>query len=57
MKVAFLAYLLLKQEKNYPMCMDEFTECQCKNWLAKFQTGNYDVEADKDTIKALIDAN
>ena len=40
---------------------------QCQNWFAKFRSGNFDVEdvsrsgrpveADKDTIKALVDAN
>ncbi|GFX79335.1 histone-lysine N-methyltransferase SETMAR [Trichonephila clavipes] len=40
---------------------------QCQNWLAKFRSGNFDVEdaprsgrpveADKDAIKALVDAN
>ncbi|GFT79737.1 histone-lysine N-methyltransferase SETMAR [Trichonephila clavipes] len=40
---------------------------QCQNWFAKFQSGNFDVEdaprsgrpveADKDAIKALVDAN
>ena len=46
---------------------DILTECQCQNWFAKFRSGNFDdedaprsgrpVEADEDTIKALIDAN
>ncbi|GFX45459.1 histone-lysine N-methyltransferase SETMAR [Trichonephila clavipes] len=41
--------------------------CQCQNWFAKFRSGNFDVEdaprsgrrveADKDAIKALVDAN
>ncbi|GFY18885.1 histone-lysine N-methyltransferase SETMAR [Trichonephila clavipes] len=40
---------------------------QCQNWFANFRSGNFDVEdaprsgrlveADKDTIKALVDAN
>ncbi|GFX39014.1 histone-lysine N-methyltransferase SETMAR [Trichonephila clavipes] len=40
---------------------------QCQNWFAKFRSGNFDVEdaqragrpveADKDAIKALVDAN
>ncbi|XP_035222849.1 histone-lysine N-methyltransferase SETMAR-like [Stegodyphus dumicola] len=37
---------------------------QCQNWFTKFRSGNFDVEesgrpveADKDTIKALLDAN
>ncbi|GFV01760.1 histone-lysine N-methyltransferase SETMAR [Trichonephila clavipes] len=40
---------------------------QCQNWFVKFRTGNFDVEdaprsgrpveADKDAIKALVDAN
>ncbi|XP_035742379.1 histone-lysine N-methyltransferase SETMAR-like [Vespa mandarinia] len=40
---------------------------QCQKWFAKFRSGNFDVEgasrsgkpveADKDTIKALVDAN
>ncbi|XP_047362644.1 histone-lysine N-methyltransferase SETMAR-like [Vespa velutina] len=40
---------------------------QCQNWFAKFRSGNFDVEdapcfgrsveADKETIKALVDAN
>ncbi|GFV64640.1 histone-lysine N-methyltransferase SETMAR [Trichonephila clavipes] len=40
---------------------------QCQNWCAKFISGNFDVEdaprsgrpveADKDAIKALVDAN
>ncbi|GFW85519.1 histone-lysine N-methyltransferase SETMAR [Trichonephila clavipes] len=40
---------------------------QCQNWFAKFRSGNFDVEdaprsgrlieADKDMIKALVDAN
>ncbi|GFT78414.1 histone-lysine N-methyltransferase SETMAR [Trichonephila clavipes] len=40
---------------------------QCQNWFAKFRSGNFDVEdaprsgrpveADKDVIKALVDAN
>jgi len=40
---------------------------QCQNWFAKFRSGNFDlkdaprsgrlVEADKDAIKALLDAN
>ncbi|GFX73403.1 histone-lysine N-methyltransferase SETMAR [Trichonephila clavipes] len=40
---------------------------QCQNWFAKFRFGNFDVEdaprsggpveADKDAIKALVDAN
>ena len=44
---------------------DVLTECQCQNWFAKFRSGNFDVEdaprfgrpveADEDTIKALID--
>ncbi|GFV92352.1 histone-lysine N-methyltransferase SETMAR [Trichonephila clavipes] len=43
------------------------TVCQCQNWFAKFRSGNFDVEdaprsgrsieADKDAIKALVDAN
>ncbi|CAK9827579.1 Histone-lysine N-methyltransferase SETMAR [Anthophora retusa] len=46
---------------------DVLTVRQCQNWFAKFRSGNFDaedaprsgrsVEADKDTIKALIDAN
>ena len=46
---------------------DVLTERQCQNWFAKFRSGNFDVEdaprsgrpveADEDTIKALIDAN
>lgn len=46
---------------------DVLTERQCQNWFAKFRCGNFDVEdaprsgrpveADEDTIKALIDAN
>ncbi|XP_025264307.1 histone-lysine N-methyltransferase SETMAR-like [Camponotus floridanus] len=46
---------------------DILTERQCQNWFAKFRPGNFDVEdvprsgrpveADEDTIKALIDAN
>ncbi|KYN42233.1 Receptor-type tyrosine-protein phosphatase mu [Trachymyrmex septentrionalis] len=44
---------------------DVLTERQCQNWFAKFRSGNFDVEdasrsgrpveADEDTIKALID--
>ncbi|GFV32008.1 histone-lysine N-methyltransferase SETMAR [Trichonephila clavipes] len=40
---------------------------QCQNWLAKFRSGNFDVEeaprsgrpvkADKDAVKALVGAN
>ncbi|GFX38104.1 HTH_48 domain-containing protein [Trichonephila clavipes] len=40
---------------------------QCQNWFAKFRSGNFDfedaprlgrpIEADKDAIKALVDAN
>ena len=31
---------------------------QCQNWFAKFRSFNFHAEdADKDTIKALIDAN
>ncbi|GFX81715.1 histone-lysine N-methyltransferase SETMAR [Trichonephila clavipes] len=43
------------------------TVCQCQNWFAKFRSGNFNVEdaprsgrpdeADKDAIKALVDAN
>ncbi|GFY08396.1 histone-lysine N-methyltransferase SETMAR [Trichonephila clavipes] len=43
------------------------TARQCQNWFAKFRSGNFDVEdaprsgrpvkADKDAIKALVDAN
>ncbi|XP_035725547.1 histone-lysine N-methyltransferase SETMAR-like [Vespa mandarinia] len=46
---------------------DVLTVRQCQNWFAKFRYGNFDVEdaprsgrlveADKDTIKALVDAN
>ncbi|CAK9826900.1 Histone-lysine N-methyltransferase SETMAR [Anthophora retusa] len=46
---------------------DVLTVRQCQNWFAKFRSGNFDiedaprsgrpVEADKDTIKALVDAN
>lgn len=46
---------------------DVLTIRQCQNWFAKFRSGNFDVEdaprsgrpveADKDTIKALVDAN
>ncbi|GFS66288.1 histone-lysine N-methyltransferase SETMAR [Trichonephila clavipes] len=46
---------------------DVLTVSQCQNWFAKFHYGNSDIEdaprsgrpvdADKDTIKALIDAN
>lgn len=46
---------------------DVLTERQCQNWFAKFRSGKFDVEdaprsgrpveADDDTIKALIDAN
>ncbi|GFS85479.1 histone-lysine N-methyltransferase SETMAR [Trichonephila clavipes] len=46
---------------------DVLTVCQCQNWFVKFRSGNCDVEdaprsgrpveADKDTIKALVDAN
>ena len=46
---------------------DVLTERQCQNWFAKFRSGNFDVEdaprsgrpveANEDTIKALIDAN
>ncbi|CAK9826519.1 Histone-lysine N-methyltransferase SETMAR [Anthophora retusa] len=46
---------------------DVLTVRQCQNWFAKFRSGNFDVEdasrsgrpveADKDTIMALIDAN
>ncbi|GFU40109.1 histone-lysine N-methyltransferase SETMAR [Trichonephila clavipes] len=43
------------------------TVCQCQNWFVIFRSGNFDVEdaprsgrpveADKDAIKALVDAN
>ncbi|XP_046819198.1 histone-lysine N-methyltransferase SETMAR-like [Vespa crabro] len=46
---------------------DVLTVRQCQNWFAKFRSGNFDVKdascsgrpvkADKDTIKALVDAN
>ncbi|GFV74198.1 histone-lysine N-methyltransferase SETMAR [Trichonephila clavipes] len=46
---------------------DVLTVRQCQNWFAKFRSGNFDiedaprsgrpVEADKDAIKALVDAN
>ena len=46
---------------------DVLTERHCQNWFAKFRSGNFDVEdaphfgrpveADEDTIKALIDSN
>ena len=46
---------------------DVLTVRQCQNWFAKFRSGNFDVEdtprsgrpveADEDTIKALVDAN
>ncbi|GFV71898.1 histone-lysine N-methyltransferase SETMAR [Trichonephila clavipes] len=46
---------------------DVLTVLQCQNWFAKFRFGNFDVEdaprsgrtieADKDAIKALVDAN
>ncbi|XP_035221380.1 histone-lysine N-methyltransferase SETMAR-like [Stegodyphus dumicola] len=45
---------------------DVLTECQCQNWFEKFGSSNFDLEdtpcsgrpvdADEDTIKALIDA-
>ncbi|GFX18180.1 histone-lysine N-methyltransferase SETMAR [Trichonephila clavipes] len=46
---------------------DVLTVSQCQNWLAKFRSGNFDVEdasrsgrpleVDKDTIMAFFDAN
>ncbi|GFT97300.1 histone-lysine N-methyltransferase SETMAR [Trichonephila clavipes] len=55
------------------MCMEvrhthrQLTVRQCQNWFAKFRSGNFDVEdaprsgspveADKDAINALLDAN
>ena len=44
-----------------------FTVGECQNWFAKFRSANFDVEdvalsgrpveADKDTMKALVDGN
>ncbi|GFV73641.1 histone-lysine N-methyltransferase SETMAR [Trichonephila clavipes] len=57
--------MLFKPEKN---CVEDvLTVRQCQNWFVKFRYGNFDVEdaprsgraveADKDAIKALVDAN
>lgn len=49
--------MIFKQEKNYQV------EGHCQNWFVKFRFGVFPsqsgrpVEADKDEIKALIEAN
>ena len=59
----------VQAKKNYPMCLEKmyWQNCQCQNWFVKFRSGNFDVEdaprsrkpveANEDTIKALIDTN